>query len=225
MIFKAKIIQYYIFPLLVWLLTVNALSQPAKKTETDLPDPKVAFLRSLVVPGWGHHYVNPFDWSRGKYHLGAEIMLIISYFGLRVHSNNLEYNWHTYARTETGIDIENRNRSFQLAMGDFDNLQAYNEFQERSRNWDRFFKEIPANRWNWQSDQARNRYNNLRERFETIDQQLPALLSLMVVNRLISGISAYNRAKKRVESTLTSAFHLSTYRGTNGIMAHLQIEF
>lgn len=195
---------------------------PGKSTETDIPDPKVAFLKSLAVPGWGHHYVDQTDWRRGQYHLAAEAILIISYFGLRMHSNNIEHNWYTYARSEAGVDIENRSRAFQLAVGDFENLRAYNDYQERIRNWDMLYDEVPENNWSWRSSRDRNRYGNLRNRFETIDRQLPALLSLMVVNRVISAVSAYNRARKKSQPV---AFYFSTFEGNGGMVAHLQYRF
>lgn len=202
----------------------GAFSQDLSKPVTESPDPKVAFLKSLAVPGWGHHYVDPADWTRGQYHLAGEAALILSYFGFRIYSSRLEQNWFTYARLEAGVDIEGRERAFQLAVGDFNSLQAYNEFQERSRNWDRLITDTSQNRWNWQADRNREQYADLRERFERIDQQLPALVSLMVVNRVISAVSAYNRARKAGVSAGSTAFHFSTY-GTNGVVAKLHITF
>ncbi|MDX1619275.1 MAG: hypothetical protein R3224_10860 [Balneolaceae bacterium] len=217
------------FPfLLIFVLGISPalFSQPefASETETEMPDPKVAFLRSLAVPGWGHYYVNPGDWTRGQYHLAGEAALVLSYFGFRLHSNNLEQNWFTYARMEAGVDIKGRDRSFQLAVGDFNKLEAYNELQERARNWDRFIADTPENRWHWRSDRDREWYADLRERFERIDQQLPALLSLMVVNRVVSAVSAYNRAKKATDPATSAAVHFSTY-GEYGVVANLRFSF
>lgn len=203
--------------------TVEVVSQP---TEEKVPDPKVAFLKSMAVPGWGHHYVDQSDWTRGKYHLAAEAGLILSYIGFSIHSNNLQQNWFAYGRHEAGVPIENRSRSFQLAMGDFNSLAAYNDYQLRSRNWDQLFADTPENRWSWSSDQERSKYNDLRNRFERIDQQLPALLAMMAVNRIVSGISAYNRAKKQAESSsVTSSLYLSPYQFTDGVVANIKVDF
>lgn len=209
-------------------ISSGAFSQqiPKNATETDTPDPKVAFLRSMVVPGWGHHYVNSSDWTRGQYHLAAEATLILSYIGFRIHSGKLEQNWFTYARMEAGVDIASRDRSFRLAVEDFGNLQAYNEFQERSRNWDQLIADTPRNRWNWRSAEDRERFADLRERFERLDRQLPALISLMVVNRVVSAVSAYNRARARKveEPASSTALRFSTYE-TGGVVAHLRFSF
>ncbi len=189
------------------------------------PSARVAFFKSLAVPGWGHYYVDKSDWTRGKYHLGADVMLIFSFFGLNIHSNNLQQNWYGYARSEAGINIENRNRIIQLAVGDFNNLAAYNDYQLRTRNWDQLLEDRPENRWNWSTDDARSEYNDIRNRFENIDQQLPALIGLMVVNRVASAISAYNRAGNISEGDSGTALYFSKYPGTNGLMANLKVSF
>lgn len=179
----------------------------------------------MALPGWGHHYVNSSDWQRGQYHLAAEATLLLSYFGLNIYSNNLQNNWKSYTRQSAGIDIEDRSRRLKLAVGDFENLGAYNDYQLRTRNWDRLIDDVPSNRWNWKTENDRLRYNTLREQFENIDQQLPALLGLMVVNRVISAISAYNRSRSAQQEKRVTAFHLAPAHAIQGISAHLKISF
>ena len=196
----------------------------AQQTRDEKPSPRVAFLKSLAVPGWGHHYVDKTDWNRGKYHLAGDVLLLASFFGLNIHSNNLQQNWYGYARSAAGIDIKDRSRSIRLAVGDFNNLAAYNDYQLRTRNWDQLLEDRPENRWNWQNDEARAEYNDIRSRFENIDQQLPALIGLMVVNRVVSAISAYNRAG--ISSVdRTAVLYFSEYRPGRGFMANFQVQF
>lgn len=197
----------------------------AQDVNPDKPSPRTAFLKSLAMPGWGHYYVDNNNWNRGKYHLGTEIALMLSFVGLGIHSNNLENNWYSYANSEAGIALKNRSRTLRLAVGDFNSLEEYNDFQLRNRNWDRLLDDSPENRWNWPSDEARNEYKDLRNRFENIDQQLPALVGLMVVNRVISAVSAYNRATK-VESELSRAtLYFSKYHQGSGLIANLKVPF
>lgn len=195
------------------------------EAENHSPNPRTAFLKSLAVPGWGHYYVDRNDWNRGKYHLGADLLAVISFLGLNIHSNNLQKDWYTYARSEAGIDIEGRNRTIQLAVGDFNNLGAYNDYQLRTRNWDQLIEDRPENRWTWLNDDLRNEYNDIRNRFENIDQQLPAIIGLMVVNRVISAISAYNRAGKVQQRSSETVFYLAQPSSRSGVMANLQIHF
>jgi len=164
------------------------------------PDPRGAFLRSLAVPGWGHYYADKENWTRGQVHLGAEAALIASYFGFRHRANNLESKFITLANLRSGVDISGRSRSFHLAIGEYNSLQEYNDFQLRSRNWNRLFEQTRENNWYWQNEEDRRNYNQLRSDRERARNQLPAIVGLMTVNRVLSAISAYNRA--RAQSTL-----------------------
>lgn len=212
--------------ILIFLMATQAgvRAQPEKPPNTGTPDPKIAFLKSIVLPGWGHYHVDHRHWNRGKYHLGAEAALILTYLGFRIHAANIEDNWSTYAQSEAGVSIGNRDRAFQLAVGDFENLAAYNAFHERNRSWSLLLPDTPENRWQWQQPADRKAYNDLRKRFENMEQQLPALLTLMVVNRLVSGISAYNRARKRAGDGNTT-FYLAPGTRAGGVRATLSWNF
>lgn len=189
------------------------------------PNPEGAFVRSLVLPGWGHYYVDPDSWVRGQVHLGAEAALIVSYFGFSVRAENLENQYKTLASLKAGVDITDRNRSFEIALGDFDTLAEYNDFQLRSRNWNRLYADQSENRWNWESGEARNDYNNLRSDVDRVRNQLPAILGLMVVNRVISAVNAYNRAKNQSEMPTVTLFPVSTSSDKVGVVAQMYIRF
>lgn len=219
------IVKRYLFFIFIIVLPISSTKAQALSDDNSSPNPRTAFLKSLALPGWGHHYVNQSDWTRGKYHLAADVVLIVSFLGLNIHSNNIRQHWYAYSQSEAGINIEGRARSLQLAIGNFQNLEAYNDFQARSRNWDQFIEDTPENRWNWQSDAARAEYNDLRNRFANIDQQLPALVGLMVVNRVVSAISAYNRARKISDDRNQAALYFSQYRPGTGLLANLKVHF
>lgn len=209
----------------VLLLITTFVAANAGRSLAQQPDPKVAFLKSLAVPGWGHYHVENDNWRRGQYHLAADVALILSYAVFSIHSKNLQQNWYAYGRHQAGVPIEGRSRQFQLAVENYNSLEDYNDYQERSRNWDRLFEDVPKNRWQWSGREERYQYRDLRTRFEQIDQQLPALLGLMVVNRIISGVSAYNRAKKVQDSKVSSSLFLSPYQFADGLVANLTINF
>ena len=170
-------------------LSTAGFSEPGRA-----PSQLGAMLRSFVMPGWGHYYVNPDGWRRGQLHLGAEVILIASYLGISRQSYVLEKNMYTHAAAYSGADIRALDRQFELAVGSHRSLSDYNDFQERTRNLDRIFPDEPQYRWEWESDALRREYLDLRNRRDDLDNQLPALAALMVVNRVISGISAYSRA-------------------------------
>lgn len=198
---------------------------PAEAVSQDEPDPRAAFLRSLAVPGWGHYYADPGNWNRGKLHLGSEIVMVASYFGFRARASNLENQYLTLASLRAGVDISQRGRAFQLAMGDFNNLHEYNDFQLRSRNWNRLIDDQPQNRWNWKSESDRNKYNELRSDRDRVRNQLPAILGLMAVNRVVSAVSAYNRAGKQGSGPEFSLSPVLDDQQNSGFVASLNFRF
>lgn len=200
------------------------LVQPVCQAQ-DTPNPEGAFVRSLLVPGWGHYYANSDQWTRGQVHLGTEVALIASYFGFRIRSQNLKGQYETLASLKAGVDISERSRTFRLAISNFNSLQEYNDFQLRSRNWNRLYEDHPANRWNWETKEDRNNYNNLRSDVDRVKNQLPAILGLMVVNRVVSALSAYNRAKAQSNIPDVSIVPVSTPSEQVGFVARMNLHF
>lgn len=188
-------------------------------------DPKGALLRSAVLPGWGHYYVDKSDWTRGQYHLGADIILLMGYFGLDARSSNLERQFISLANLRADVTVADRNRAFRLAISQFNSLEEYNDFQRRSRNWNRILEDTPDNRWNWKSVEDRQRYRELREDTDKARTQLPAIIGLMVVNRVISGVSAFTSARNNFDVPQVSIMPAHSDSNMTGIIANMKVTF
>lgn len=184
-----------------------------------------ALLRSLVVPGWGHYYIDSDDWRRGQYHLAADVVMIAAWLGIYRQAGVIEKNMLTHARVYSGVDIRAHDRTFELAVGDHRSWDAYIDYLERTRNWDRLddFPDTPAYKWYWESDELRREYRDMRSRRDNLNRQLPALTAIMVVNRLVSGVSAFSRA--RSASNPTSRVYLVPGTGHQGFEARLKVTF
>jgi hypothetical protein len=216
-----------------WLLVVeNSLAQGIEFDQSgqienleETPNPKTALLISFVVPGLGHHYVDNENWTRGKIHLGSEIALLAGFFGLSARANRLEGNLNILARSKAGVSLTNRNREFELAVANFDNLDEYNDFQLRTRRWQNVLPDSPENRWNWETDNDRFEFRDTRDRVANSENQLPTLLTLMVANRLLSGINAFSRARDMSERIPEASFSYLNEFGEPGVTAHLKINF
>jgi len=187
-------------------------------------NPEGAFIRSLFMPGWGHYYVNNEKWTRGQIHLGAEAALIAAYVGFSIRSDNLEDHFISLASLKAGVDIDDRSRSFRIAIGDFNSLKEYNDFQLRSRNWHLLFDSNSSNQWNWETDKDREHYNELRSDVDQVENQLPAIIGLMVLNRVVSAVSAYNHAKK-IQIPEVSLLPVKTKTESIGVVARLKFHF
>lgn len=172
--------------ILIWILSGSIASGQ--------PTPRGALLRSMVLPGWGHHYVKSEAWTAGKIHLAADVSLLAAYFGYDMRATDLERTLATQSRHYSGAQLNGRPRSFRFAVADHESLAAYNDFQLRTRNWNRMLPDIPENQWHWQDEESRRRFVSLINQQAAASDQLPAILSLMVVNRVFAGIGAYRRA-------------------------------
>lgn len=195
------------------------------QTQEDHPSPRGAFLRSLAVPGWGHYYADNDNWNRGKYHLAGEVVLVLSYFGLDARANYLENDFYTLAQSKANTDLSGKSRDYIIAIGNYDNLAAYNDAMLRTRNWNQVYDDIPENRWNWESSDYRFQYQDARERVERSRSQLPALVALMVTNRLVSGLSAFIQARDNIENLPEASFSYINQFGEPGITANLRFNF
>lgn len=186
-----------------WLLLILILipihqtkAQEVEKVKSTSPG--MAFLKSAIFPGWGHLSLGNEHKTRAYTHMGAEIVLLVSYFGISSRNVALQQNMYAHVAQNAQTSIKGRDRAYQLAVGQFSSLQAYNAYQELNRNWAAYLDDIPANRWQWSSDQAQADYIRIRNEIDSNEQQLPFLVSAMIGNRVLSGISAFIRARNQL---------------------------
>lgn len=220
---SAFVVGCSIFLLLFTILFSSSVEAQVQKE--DLPSPRGAFLRSLVVPGWGHYYADNDNWNRGKYHLAGEAVLVLSYFGLNARANYLEQDYYTFAQAKANANLSGKSRDYIIAVGNYDNLAAYNDAQLRTRNWDQVFPDTPANQWSWESTEQRFQYQDARERVERNRSQLPTLVALMVANRMVSAISAFIHARDLAENVPEASFTYVDTFGQPAITANLRFNF
>ncbi|HAC14386.1 MAG TPA: hypothetical protein DCE78_00350 [Bacteroidetes bacterium] len=201
------------------------LSSPSFNDANEV-SPVGALLRSVVLPGWGHFYVNKAHQTRGLIHLGTDLALIGSYFGISIHANRLEKNLQTFAAQHAGTSIGNRNRDYLLSIAEFNSIEAYNDYQERSRNWDKIYEVNSINYWSWDDEKNRLSFLRMDTKVQDNRQQLPAVISLMVVNRLISGIGAFTLARNQSTVVNSLSLHLPhTVDNEFGIVAKYSVQF
>jgi hypothetical protein len=205
-------------------VSVYANSQTNLQVSNErLPSPVGALLRSFVLPGWGHYYADSKNWNRGLIHLGADLALIGAYTGYSLSANRLENNLTTFANQHAGVDLKTRSRDFLLSVAEFKSLDEYNDYQLRSRNWDKIYEPTASNYWNWDSDQNRRSFVQMDTKVQDHRQQLPAVVSLMVVNRVISGIHAFTKARGMHNNAASMSVTIPSTG--HGLLANYRISF
>tara|TARA_B100000900_G_C20541920_1_gene700865 strand:- start:917 stop:1498 length:582 start_codon:yes stop_codon:yes gene_type:complete len=140
--------------------------------------------------------------------------------GIRYRVSFLEDELVTFAQSNAGIDLTSRDREMYLAVSNHDNLALYNDYQLRTRNWNKRLEPIPENEWNWRSNSSRSHFNDMRERVDKNKNQLPALVTLMVINRVISGIHAFGLVRDSNKIGLQAHLGLVSI-GSNAIASHI----
>lgn len=207
------------------LLPERSFAQAQFQQADELPSPHGAFLRSLVVPGWGHYYADKTNWNRGKYHLAADAALIVSYVGFHARANALETSYHTLAQSKAGVSLDGKGRTFKLALANYNSLQEYNAAQLELRNWNQLYPNTAEYNWTWESREMRIQYQHSRERVDRFRSQLPTLAALLVTNRLLSGLSAFVHARNINENMPHASLSYINEFGEPGITARVIIPF
>ncbi|MEO8448035.1 MAG: hypothetical protein ABI528_11090, partial [bacterium] len=91
-------------------------------------------------------------------------------------------------------NIENKNDDFFANIGNFTNIYEYNN-DKLSRGEYALVYDVNQNYWNWDDINNRDTFESQRKRSERIYNTRIVFGSVLVVNRIVSGISAFFMAK------------------------------
>lgn len=191
--------------LFVWILGSPALAQnrsDLSSTTTVDYDSKVsakkALALSMLLPGFGHKYVNEGKWSGWAVtYAAADVGLWISLFGSEWHRNSLVDSYTTLASGSAQAIVEGKNRTFFLNLAAFESSEIFLETMLRNRQWDQIdYVSDPSFQWEWESEEAFNEFRELRNDAESLGRRRSIIIASLVVNRLLSGaISARNASR------------------------------
>jgi len=158
----------------------------------------LAIAYSLILPGMGSLYADNF--STGRYFLVAEAGFWLTYAGFRAHGDWLRHDAKTYAAQHSSAVFDGKDEQFDVNIGNFNSLEAYNQAKLRNGEYDQLYELSGASAWNWDSDANRLAYKDLRIRSDEAFRNSQFVIGALVVNRIIAAISAatavaeYNRA-------------------------------
>jgi len=168
--------------LLLALLAPVLGQQPGRTPE------KLALIRSLIMPGWGQHYLGASTAARTFATMEAALWL--GYAG--AHQSSLWYrqDYRAYAARHAGVAYESRSRpsTYYFHVGEYASLGEYNQEQLRSRKIGSLYTEGGAYDWEWDDPAHRERYVAIRETSLRFGKAASFIIGSMVVNRVISAI-------------------------------------
>lgn len=157
----------------------------------------LAIAYSLVLPGLGDLYADNF--RTGRYFMGADAALWVTYVGFRVRGNWLKEDARSFATERAGANFEGKGSQFEVDLGNFLSAQDYNEVKLRNREYDLLYDPNSTFAWHWALDADKAMYKDLRIRGDEVLRNSQFVVGFLVLNRVLSAISAaksvtlYNR--------------------------------
>ena len=182
--------------------TPSTTSGASQSSPLQMPTEKksvwVAIGYSLLMPGLGDLYADNF--RTGRYYMGADVALWMTYGGFRLYGNWLKQDAKTYASQYAGANLNGKNDQFAVDLGNFNNVYDYNDAKLRNRQFDLMYDPNSNYAWQWQSDDNRLHYKDVRIRGDAVLRNSQFVVGVLVINRVIAAISAvrsvsaYNRS-------------------------------
>ncbi len=148
--------------------------------------PEAAFLRSLVLPGWGQRYAARN--FRGTIFTSLEVGLWSGIILSRESWISSREQYEAFAVQHAGVSA-GRSHRFYVDIGNYDTRDEYNYAQRQQRDYeDQHLGD--DTRWEWDSSANRGQFKTLRIRSDRHRNRIYYLVGGLVLNRLISAIDA-----------------------------------
>ncbi len=161
-------------------LAAAAQSGPAQPAP-DGPTRRGAVLRSLLLPGWGHAYLQRADLARPV--LIRETALWLAFDLLGRSAAWYAQDYRGLAAIHAGADFRQRPAAYYYHMAQFDSMEEYNQEQLRRRNLAEVYPDGLGWEWNWDDPANRERFNDLRLSSLTLDKGARFVAGGLILNR------------------------------------------
>lgn len=159
-----------------------------------------AFLRSLILPGWGQHYAESRTMSRAF--IASEVLLWAGYFGFSSWGNWLENDYKAFSARHAGVDMEGKDSRYFVNIGIYQDIYAYNEQRLRDRNLRAVYKDTEVFFWQWDTFDNRFEFDSMRIRSDKAKSRADGMIAAIIANHIVSAIHstlAVYKFNKRLE--------------------------
>ena len=148
--------------------------------------PQQAFVRSLVLPGWGQRW--------GERGVRGTVFTAIE-TGIW---GGLIYTWQShvsrtgayeaFAHEHAGITGE-KSHQFYVDMGNYETVDEFNDYRRAVRDYDSQYS-AESDRWNWDGSKNRETFKDLRIRADRDKNRTYYFVGALAINRILSAIDA-----------------------------------
>lgn len=165
----------------------------------------ISAILSVLLPGAGHFYIDRMD--AGKYFFAAEVTSWLGIIGLTTYGNAVRNDARSYSIWHSGLNKSGKDDDFFINVGNFNSVFEYNQDALRRGEYEKLYDE-KTHFWNWDLNENRETYNFERKRSERIYNTRIVFYTSLIINRIISGISAIILTNKH-NKTITSLLKLN----------------
>ena len=151
-----------------------------------------AMLRSLLIPGWGEHYLDYPKTARAFF--WTDVTLWAAAISFEAYSLWKEDQFISFATTHAGAQMSGKSDGFYADIGNYSNTETYNEAKLRNRYYDALYND-PSYYWAWDSDQNRMEYDHMRIQSRAAHNKIFFFIGMAALNRMISFIDSGKKAR------------------------------
>jgi len=162
-----------------------------------------AFLRSLLIPGWGQRAAGAPKAARNFF--VADVALWTGFASFQIYGNWIEDDYHLLAAQHAGVNPTGKDDQFFVNVGNYASVDDYNQSRLQRRDVQGLYD--PAeNYWKWDLESNQQRFDRLRVRSDRAYDHAELVIAAVLANHIISGIHAAWKAHRRA-SLLDDASH------------------
>lgn len=189
----------------------------------------LAAIYSLIIPGAGELYAD--DFGSGKYFMIAEGALWLTYTVFNVYGNALQDDARSLAVARAGVNLQGKEDQFFIDIGNFLDINEYNEKQLRDREEEKLYDARAGYGWRWENDELRALYRAQRIDAENMFNNRKFIVAAVIVNHVASAINAarsaisYNKALDETSELRFGASVLGGLSHPHGILFTVTRDF
>ena len=210
--------------ILITILSIGLLMAPAVGASKKSGERGDAFLKSLVLPGWGQY-----DSGHKKsavFFVLTECAIIGGMVAFRAYGAAKRDDYKALAALHAGV-VGDHPHDFYVDIGNWDNVDDYNEQRLQDREFDRLYTST-LDYWDWDSHESQVQMEKIRIQSDKAFNAIYYLIGGVVLNHIASAIHAGRAASKRKTQATASRdwqFGFTPLARGQGLSVHLRCAF
>ncbi len=156
------------------------------------------FIKSAILPGWGETSLN--SKKRAYTFSFIELSLWTSYLGAYSFSFNQKRQYETFAAEHAGVNINGKNHSYWVDIGNYIDMGQHNAEHLRWRLIDEVYDQ-EDDKWTWDSKENMKKFETMRINSDMLLKTSEYILGAITLNHILSSIDSLylSRLKREKE--------------------------